>query len=100
MQTRMGSVSSNDPFISHYTLDRMSWRVLVGLSFDETSEFERLDVSIPHDRKPFGATAIVPLEQAEIRWLEPTESTALRSKRCRRNLSEGRVGRPLYGAWF
>jgi hypothetical protein len=63
-------VSSNDPFISHYTLDRMGRRVLVGLSLDETSEFERLDVSIPHGRKPFSASAIVPLEPAEIRWLE------------------------------
>jgi hypothetical protein len=70
MQTRMNSVSSNDPFISHYTLDRMGRRVLVGLSFDETSEFERLDVSIPHARKPFSASAIVPLEPSEIRWLE------------------------------
>jgi hypothetical protein len=70
MQPRTGSVSSNDPFISHYTLDRMGRRVLVGLSFDETSEFERLDVSIPHDRKPFGTSAIVPLEPSEIRWLE------------------------------
>ena len=70
MQTRIGSVSSSDPFISHYMLDRMSRRVLVGLSFEETSEFERLDVSIPHDRKPLGASAIVPLQPAEIRWLE------------------------------
>jgi hypothetical protein len=63
-------VSSNDPFISHYTLDRMGRRVLVGLSLEETSEFERLDVSIPHGRKPFSASAIVALEPAEIRWLE------------------------------
>jgi hypothetical protein len=70
MQTRMSSVSSDDPFISHYALDRMGRRVLVGLSFEETTEFERLDVSIPHGRKPFCTSAIVPLEQAEIRWLE------------------------------
>jgi hypothetical protein len=70
MHTRIGPVSSNDRFISHYTLDRMGRRVLVGLSSDETSEFERLDVSISHDRKPFGASGIVPLEPSEIRWLE------------------------------
>jgi hypothetical protein len=63
-------VSLNDPFLSHYILDRMGRRVLVGLSFDETTEFERLDVSLPHDRKPFSNSAIVPLEPAEIRWLE------------------------------
>jgi hypothetical protein len=70
MQTRIGPVSSNDRFISHYTLDRMGRRVLVGLSSDETSEFERLDVSISHDRKPFGTSGIVSLEPSEIRWLE------------------------------
>jgi hypothetical protein len=70
MQTRIGPVSSNDRFISHYMLDRMGRRVLVGLSSDETSEFERLDVSIAHDRKPFGTSGIVPLEPSEIRWLE------------------------------
>lgn len=63
-------MSSNDPFISHYALDRMGRRVLVGLSSDETAEFERLDVSISHDRKPFSHSAIVPLEPSEIRWLE------------------------------
>ena len=70
VQTRINSVSSGDPFLSHYTLDRMGRRVLVGLSFDETTEFERLDVSIPYDRKPHSTSAMVPLEPTEIRWLE------------------------------
>ena len=63
-------MSSDDPFLSHYALDRMGRRILVGLSFDETTEFELLDVSLPHDRKPVGTSAMVPLERAEIRWLE------------------------------
>lgn len=48
----------------------MGRHVLVGLSFEETTEFERLDVSLPHDRKPFSDCAIIPLEPAEVRWLE------------------------------
>lgn len=48
----------------------MGRRILVGLSFEETTEFELLDVSLPHDHKPVGTSAMVPLEQAEIRWLE------------------------------
>lgn len=65
-------MSSADPFISHYTLDRMGRRVLVGLSFEETAEFEKLDVSLPYDRKPMGGFngCIVPLGPAEIRWLQ------------------------------
>ena len=66
----VSSVSSGDPFLSHYTLDRMGRRMLVGLSFDETTEFERLDASISYDRKPRSASAMVPLERTEIRWLE------------------------------
>jgi hypothetical protein len=48
----------------------MGRRILVGLSFDETTEFERLDVSISYDRKPLSASAMLPLEPTEIRWLE------------------------------
>jgi hypothetical protein len=63
-------VSSNDPFVSHYTLDGMGRRVLVGLSFVETTEFEQLDARLPYDRKPICACPVVPLVPAEVRWLE------------------------------
>jgi hypothetical protein len=50
----------------------MGRRVLVGLSFAETEEFEKLDVCLPYDGKPIGAfpNSIVPLKPLEIRWLE------------------------------
>jgi hypothetical protein len=62
-------VSSNELFLSHYTLDRMGRRILVGLSFEETAEFENLDVRLPYDRKPNCASpvAIVPLVPMEVR---------------------------------
>ncbi len=65
-------MSSHDPFLSNPTL----WTGWVGaywsvFPFEETTEFERLDVSLPYDRKPLNCTsAIVPLEPTEIRWLE------------------------------
>ena len=42
----------------------------LGSFFEETTECERLDVSAPHDRKLLSTSATVPLERAEIRWLE------------------------------
>jgi hypothetical protein len=42
----------------------------LGSFFEETTECERLDVSVPHDRKLLSTSATVPLERAEIRWLE------------------------------
>lgn len=40
-----------------YTLDRLGRRVLVGLTFEETTEFELLEAQLP-------------MYQAELRWLE------------------------------
>ena len=59
------------PFRSHYVLDRMGRRVLTGLSFDETAEFEMLDVRIPYDQKPcISSGPVVHLGSTERRWLE------------------------------
>ncbi len=65
-------MSSSEAFLSHYTLDGMDRRILVGLSFEETVEFERLDKSLPYAGRhvwPF-STAIVPGLPKEVRWLE------------------------------
>jgi hypothetical protein len=59
------------PFRSHYVLDRMGRRVLFGLSFEETAEFETLDVRIPYDQKPCNSSGpMVSLGPVESRWLE------------------------------
>ena len=39
----------------------------LGSFFEETTECERLDVSVPHDRKLLSTSATVHLERAEIR---------------------------------
>jgi hypothetical protein len=48
----------------------MGRRVLVGLSFVETTEFEQLDARLPYDRKPICSSSVVPLVATEVRWLE------------------------------
>jgi hypothetical protein len=65
-------VSPSNPFPSHYLLDPKGRRILVGLSFDETAEFEELDAHLPYDGKPACASSnsIVPLVPMEVRWLE------------------------------
>ena len=65
-------MSSNNHFLSHYTLDPRGRRILVGLSFEETTEFEQLDARLPYDGKPVWPSdiSIVPLVPIEVRWLE------------------------------
>ena len=65
-------MSPSDPFPSHYILDPKGRRILVGLSFEETAEFEELDARLPYDGKPTCAasSSIVPLVPMEVRWLE------------------------------
>jgi hypothetical protein len=47
-----------------YTLDQRGRRVLRGLSFQETTEFELLNAARPMDRRPDGSLT------EELRWLE------------------------------
>ena len=59
-------------FQSNYTPDADGRQVIIGLSFDETREFERIDASLPFNGKPvwpdFGND--IPLLPMEARWLE------------------------------
>jgi hypothetical protein len=65
-------VSQDNNFISHYTIDTNGRRTLVGLSFEETTEFEQLDARLPYNGKAIwpAAAPIVPLLPMEVRWLE------------------------------
>jgi hypothetical protein len=65
-------VSQTQPFLSHYILDPIGRRILVGLSFEETTEFEQLDARLPYNDKPVwpSKSSIVPLLPMEVRWLE------------------------------
>lgn len=53
-----------------YILDKQRRRVLVGLTPEETREFELLDAQISFDRKPVSHSAHSCLSPAESRWLE------------------------------
>jgi hypothetical protein len=50
-----------------YTLDKSGRRVLIGLTFDETREFELLEASLPMNGTP--VPSVVPTA-AELRWFE------------------------------
>ena len=53
-----------------YDLDLRGRRVLKGLSYDETCEFERLDASLPYAGKVVWLDGLAPLSSTERRWLE------------------------------
>ena len=60
-------------FENLYGLDEQGRSVLIGLSFDETSEFERLDASLPFNGLhvwPDLSEEDVPLAPIELRWRE------------------------------
>ncbi len=59
-------------FKNRYGLDRQGQRVLLGLSFEETSEFERLDASLPFDGLHVwpDLSEEIPLLPIEVRWRE------------------------------
>ncbi len=59
-------------FEDQYGLDREGRRVLIGLSFDETVEFERLDASLPFDGLHVwpDLSEDIPLLPIEVRWRE------------------------------
>jgi len=65
-------VCSSDPFSTDYRLDPKGRRILAGLSFEETAEFEELDARLPYDAKQACASSssVVPLPPMEVRWLE------------------------------
>jgi hypothetical protein len=61
---------TNGFFESSYGLDEQGRRVLIGLSFDETAEFERLDASLPFDGLHVwpDLSDDIPLLPIEVRW--------------------------------
>ena len=44
--------------------------MLIDLTFEETTEFELLDVRLPHDGKPRPNSCVIPLGEMEVRWLQ------------------------------
>jgi len=59
-------------FEDAYDLDKQGRRVLIGLAFDETAEFERLDASLPFDGLHVwpDISDDIPLLPIEVRWRE------------------------------
>ena len=53
-----------------YALDTSGRLVLVGLTFGETEEFEKLDASLPYDAKAVWPDEGLPLLPIEARWLQ------------------------------
>lgn len=53
-----------------YENDATGRRVLVGLTADETEEFERLDAALPYDGELVWPDIDLPLLPMEERWLE------------------------------
>ncbi len=53
-----------------YQLDNSGRRLLRGLTYDETLEFERLDASLPYDGLHVWPVEGLPLLPMEQRWLE------------------------------
>jgi hypothetical protein len=53
-----------------YALDTSGRLVLVGLTFGETEEFEKLDASLPYDAKTVWPDEGLPLLPMEARWLQ------------------------------
>jgi len=51
-------------------LYKYRWRVLAGLTSEETNEFEILDAQLPFDGKPVWTLLPSPLPPKEQRWLE------------------------------
>ena len=94
LQTRITSVSPSDHFVSHYIVDK-GRRILVGLSFEETAEFERLDARLPYDGKPIWPSdnSIVPLVPMEMRWLELYRKHRTAFDAMQNKLPNGHIGR-------
>jgi hypothetical protein len=59
-------------FENAFSLDEQGRLILIGLSFDETAEFERLDVSLPFDGLHVWPDLgdDIPLLPIEVRWRE------------------------------
>jgi hypothetical protein len=65
-----------------YQLDGGGRRILVGLTHEETLEFEKLDDRLPYDGQSVWPDETLPLLPMEVRWLELWEKhqTALLSR--------------------
>ena len=73
-----------DPFTPGYQLDGEGRRVMRGLTFDETVEFEKLDASLPFGGIHVWPDPDLPLLPMEARWRELWEKhqAALSSRRA------------------
>ena len=58
-----------DPFKARFSLDDHGRRVLVGLTYDETREFEALDASMPYGGELVWPDGNLPILPVETRWL-------------------------------
>jgi hypothetical protein len=78
MRKRGASVSRGERVLQSdaYILDKYRRRVLVGLTPEETNEFEILDAQLPFDAKPLSTPPPLPLPPKEQRWLELHEKMA------------------------
>jgi hypothetical protein len=50
--------------------DARGHMVLVGLTFEETREFRKLDASLPYDGQNVWPDQTLPMLPMEVRWLE------------------------------
>ena len=58
------------PSSPEYQPDAEGRRTLIGLTYNETLEFERLDASLPYDAAHVWPDVNLPMLPMEIRWLE------------------------------
>lgn len=59
----------SDPFEARFGFDDLGRRVLVGLTYEETREFEALDASVPYDGELVWPDRNLPILPVETRWL-------------------------------
>lgn len=59
----------SDPFEARFGFDDLGRRVLVGLTCEETREFEALDASVPYDGELVWPDRNLPILPVETRWL-------------------------------
>lgn len=67
---RSRTKSAERPVPVTHAFDENGRRVLLGLTLEETTEFEILDARLPFDGKPIWATGSTTLSPIEKRWLE------------------------------
>jgi hypothetical protein len=73
-----------EPFTPEYHFDGQGRRVLRGLTYEETVEFEKLDASLPFGGTHVWPDPVLPVLPMEARWRElwDKHQAALASKRA------------------